>query len=177
MSNRLEDKIRDYLADNLEIIEKGLIFVKKEYKLPNSIGAGGRIDLVARDVYGHVVVIEIKRSDQAARQALNEIHKYTALFKVSQGLDERSLRLIVVSTDWHELRLPLSEFAETSQYPVEGVLITAGIDGVVTQVSKIDLARRLGPVRISRVTVHADYLVALKSLIKTVAVGLPESSD
>lgn len=151
MINRLEDKIRDYLANHLDIIEKGLVFVDKEFELYSPVGAGGRIDLLARDTYGHVVVIEIKRSDQAARQALNEMHKYTALFRISQGLDESRLRLMVVSTDWRELRLPLSEFAETTPYSVEGISITATPDGVVTQVSKMALMEKTGAVKISRV--------------------------
>jgi Endonuclease NucS len=149
MSNRLEDKIRDYLADHLEILEAGLSFVDKEYELKNPVGAGGRIDLLARDIYGHVVVVEIKRSDQAARQALHEIHKYTALFRSSQGLDESRLRLIVVSTEWHELLLPLSEFAETTTYRVEGISITALPDGVVTRASKVTLSKKGGAVKIS----------------------------
>jgi hypothetical protein len=133
------------------MIEQGLVFVDKEYRLPSVAGANGRIDIVARDRFGHVVVIEIKRSDQAARQALHEVHKYTALFRISQGLDESRLRLIVVSTDWHELQLPLSEFAGTTQYSVEGILITATAVGSVTHVSKIDLSVSTGPVKVSRV--------------------------
>jgi RecB family endonuclease NucS len=69
MINRLEDKIRDYLADHLDFLEKGLKLVDKEYVLPSPIGAGGRIDIVARDLFGHVVIIEIKRCDKTARQA------------------------------------------------------------------------------------------------------------
>src|SRR5665213_2005039 len=129
MANRLEDKIRDYLADHLELLETGLQFVDKEYELASSLGAGGRIDILARDICGNVVVIEIKRSDQAARDALHEIHKYTALFRISQGLDESRIRLIVVSTEWHELRVPLSEFAETTPYTVEAISIVALPDG------------------------------------------------
>ena len=139
------------MADHLELLETGLVLVDREYKLHSSVGAGGRIDILARDIYGHVVVIEIKRSDQAARQALNEIHKYTALFRISQGLDESQIRLMVVSTDWHELRLPLSEFAETTSYPVEAISIVARPDGVITAVSRVDLLPKGSALKISRV--------------------------
>ncbi|MGN2386238.1 endonuclease NucS domain-containing protein [Pseudomonas syringae] len=61
--NKLESKIRDYLSDNLELIEKGLMLIKKEFPLENSHGAGGSIDILAKDKLGHYVVIEIKRSD------------------------------------------------------------------------------------------------------------------
>jgi hypothetical protein len=151
MADRFEDKIRDYLADHLELLETGLVLVDKEHELHTSLGAGGRIDILARDIYGHVVVIEIKRSDQSARQALNEIHKYVALFRISQGLDESGVRLMVVSTDWHELRLPLSEFAETTAYPVEAISIAASPDGAITGVSRITLLQKTPALKISRV--------------------------
>lgn len=162
MSNRLEDKIRDYLADHLDLLEIGLKFVDKEYGMPNDMGAGGRIDLLARDIYGHVVVIEIKRSDQTARQALHEIHKYTALFRNSQGLDESRLRLMVVSTEWHELRLPFSEFAQATPYSVEGISITVQPDGVVTNVSKVKLLEKTAALKISRAQCIYLYQTAAK---------------
>lgn len=137
--DRLEDKIRDYLAEHLDLLESGLEFVEKEYPLPSKIGAGGRIDLLAKDSFGHRVIIEIKRADQSARQALHEIHKYIALFRGSQGLDESRIRLIVVSTTWHELLLPLSEFAATTPYSVDGIAITALPDGTITQATKVSL--------------------------------------
>ncbi|HEV2380844.1 MAG TPA: endonuclease NucS domain-containing protein [Terriglobia bacterium] len=150
MLNRLEDKIRDHLAEHLNILEDGLALIDKEYPLPSPIGAGGRIDLLARDIFGHVVVIEIKRSDQAARQALNEIHKYTALFRIRAGLDESKIRLMVVSAEWHELLLPLSEFAAVTPYPVEGINISALPDGTVTTVSKVKLVKRGSALNISQ---------------------------
>jgi len=96
--NRLEGKIRDYLKDHLDLIEDNLTYIDNEYPIKSPYGAGGRIDILAKDRYGQFVIIEIKRSDQAARQTLNELHKYSALFRVNQGLDEKNLRLMVVST-------------------------------------------------------------------------------
>jgi hypothetical protein len=136
MSRRLEDRIRDYLANNLDVLERGLTLVDTEYTLPSNVGAGGRIDIVARDICGHVLVIEIKRSDQSARQAITEICKYVALFRIDQGLDEKQVRLVVVSTDWHELLLPLSEFAEASKYSVDGYAITVSQDGIIEKCTK-----------------------------------------
>lgn len=142
MANRLEDRIRDFLAEHLELLEPGLVLVEKEYRLPNPLGAGGKIDLVAKDPFGHIVIIEIKRSDQAARQALNEVHKYTALFRTLQGLDETRVRVMVVSTEWRELLVPFSEYAETAAYSVVGLLISAVADGTVSRVEKISRAPR-----------------------------------
>ncbi|MSQ47616.1 MAG: DUF91 domain-containing protein [Deltaproteobacteria bacterium] len=151
MNNRLEDKIRDYLACHLDLLESGLTLLKAEYVLSNSVGAGGRIDIVAKDRFGHVLVIEIRRSDQAARQALNEIFKYTALFRRDQGLDETHVRLFVVSTEWHELLLPLSEYAETAAYTVDGFSIVALPDGTITSAAKVALAPRAEAIELSRI--------------------------
>jgi len=150
MNNRLEDKIRDYLAANLELLESGLLLLHKEYIIKSPHGAGGKIDIIAKDRFGHFLIIEIKRSDQVARSALNEIHKYVALFRIRQGINENKLRLMVVSTEWHELLLPLSEFAATSQYAVEGIDIKVMPDGVITTVSKVDLVSKTASLKMSR---------------------------
>ena len=62
MRTLLEDRIRDFLAENLDLLEPHLELIGKEYQLPSRIGAGGRIDLLAKDPFGHFVLIEIKRS-------------------------------------------------------------------------------------------------------------------
>lgn len=156
MADRLEDRIRDFLGEHLGLLDVGLQLVEKEYRLPNPLGAAGKIDLVAKDSFGHIVIIEIKRSDQAARQALNEVHKYTALFRTLQGLDETRVRVIVVSTEWHELLLPLSEYAQTAKYTVDGIAITASADGTVTSAEKISFAERGTPLTLARA--QAIYL-------------------
>lgn len=151
MNDRLEDKIRDFLAQHLDVLESGLTLFKTEYVLPNAIGAGGRIDIIARDRFGNYLVIEIKRSDQAARHALNEIFKYTGLFRRNQGLDETKVRLFVVSTDWHELLLPLSEYAETAAYAVDGFAIIASPDGTVKSATAVTLTPRPKGISLSRI--------------------------
>ncbi|MDF1813144.1 MAG: endonuclease NucS [Verrucomicrobiales bacterium] len=139
--NRLEDRIRDFLCENLECLESGLQLFKKEQRLllEEHMGAGGRVDIVAKDRFGHFVLIEIKRSDQAARQAVHEISKYTALFRARFGLDEEKVRIMVVSTSWHELRLPLTEFKRASRYHVEGKQIEANQTGDVLSVKDVGL--------------------------------------
>ena len=141
--NRLEDRIRDYLAEHLELLETGLVLEGKEFRLSNPNGAGGRIDILARDRLGHFVVIEIKRSNQAARQTLNEVHKYTALFRQRHGLDASSIRIIIASTEWHELRLPLAEFVAYSQYDTKGFEIEASEEGYVRASKELDLKLNL----------------------------------
>ncbi|UIK01714.1 endonuclease NucS (plasmid) [Rhizobium leguminosarum] len=108
-----ESELRDYLESNLHLIEPGLRLLAKEHVLENPEGSGGRVDILARDAFGHNVCIEIKRSDASARSALNELSKYIALLVERDRLQPEMIRCVVVSTHWKELRLPLSYFAQS----------------------------------------------------------------
>src|SRR5207249_2579649 len=83
---------RDYLSANLNIIEEQLVLVAVEFEVPNDHGAKGFIDILERDRCGHHVVIELKRSDQAGRTALHELHKYVALLRVHHGIGYEQVR-------------------------------------------------------------------------------------
>ena len=68
----LERGLRDFLAENPDLIEKGLSVVGKEY----DISGAGRVDLVCKDKRGNYVVIETKKgreSDQVVGQILRYI--------------------------------------------------------------------------------------------------------
>lgn len=115
-----EGEFRDYLAERLCLVEPGLTLLRTEYVLDNPEGVGGRVDILARDTFGHVVCIEIKRSDNSARGTLNELSKYVTLLVERDRVPKEMIRCILVSTHWTELLLPLSYFACTT-----GVDITA----------------------------------------------------
>lgn len=136
-----ESKIRDFLSDNLNIIENGLELIDTEYHISNSYGASGRIDILARDIYGHYIIIEIKRSNQTARQALHEIHKYVGLLRLKFKLPSDKIRCIIVSTHWDELLVPFSEFTRNFDYPSEGYKIKINNYG---KILKIELVNPLG---------------------------------
>ncbi len=125
-----EADLRDHVAARLETLEPGLELTKIEYDLPNPDGAGGRVDIVALDRLGHVVVIELKRSDRSARATLNELSKYVSLLINEARVPKEAIRCMVLSTDWHELRLPLSFFAATAGVHVEGLCVVRASDGV-----------------------------------------------
>ncbi|MTK04709.1 endonuclease NucS domain-containing protein [Micromonospora sp. CP22] len=74
-----ENAVRDALASRLALIEPGLKCVATAYRLPSRVGAGGRIDILARDTTGSFVIIELKRTEAAAEVALHELHKYVEL--------------------------------------------------------------------------------------------------
>lgn len=134
--NQFEARIRDYLAVNLKIVEPDLVLIQKEFPLPNPMGAGGSIDILARDSLGHYVVIEIKRSNQAARAALHELTKYVALLKASLGIRSEMIRALLLSTEWHELNVPFSEYQRACEVPTDGYLLFAAEDGVISEVKK-----------------------------------------
>ncbi len=115
-----EEEFRDHLAERLELVEPGLTLLKTEYGLDNPEGSGGRIDILARDAFDHIVCIEIKRSDNSARGTLNELSKYVTLLVERDRVPREMIRCVVVSTHWSELLLPLSYFAYST-----GVDVTA----------------------------------------------------
>lgn len=115
-----ERELRDELALRLELLEPGLALLDTEYPLTNPDGSGGRIDILARDSFDHLLCIEIKRSDNSARGTLNELSKYVSLLVERDRVPRETIRCIVVSTHWDELLLPLSYFAYSA-----GVDVTA----------------------------------------------------
>lgn len=131
-----EADVRDSLASQLDQIEDGLEFVEKELELPNAVGARGFIDIFARDRFGNYVVVEVKRADQTARQALHEIVKYAELLQREHGIAAHKIRLIVASTHWHELAVPFSAFARISPYSLDGIELTVDDVGNVTAVAR-----------------------------------------
>ncbi len=78
---KTEAALRDELATKLFLIEPGLTLIEKEHPLPNRIGAKGFIDILARDRFGNRVIMELKRSNQTARQSLHKIMKYVPLLE------------------------------------------------------------------------------------------------
>ncbi|MEQ1829181.1 MAG: endonuclease NucS domain-containing protein, partial [Pirellula sp.] len=109
-----ESDIRNNLANCLEKLEPGLELIAIEFPLPNLIGTRGFIDILARDRFNNRVIIELKRSDQAARQAIHELHKYVALLRMKEGLSHGTIRTMLVSTEWSELRVPFAEFKRST---------------------------------------------------------------
>jgi hypothetical protein len=130
IQKRSEAEIRDHLASNLDLIETGLTLLKKEEHLPNDEGAAGFVDIFAQSSTGQLVIVEIKKSDAAARQAIQELSKYAALLKTKRLIKETEYRLIVASTHWHELHVPFSEFVHATRYQCAGYQINLGIDGL-----------------------------------------------
>ncbi|MEK4381927.1 endonuclease NucS domain-containing protein [Aeribacillus sp. FSL K6-2848] len=139
----MEDKIRDQLAANLAFIERGLELIEKEYMLENFYGTKGFIDILAKDSYNRFVIIELKRSNQASRQAIHEIMKYVGLLKRKFKVKESEIRVIIISTHWDELIIPFSELLSQTSYFIEGYQIE--IDDNYNPISKTKVAPIANP--------------------------------
>lgn len=150
MTKPNENAIRDFLAERLELVEPGLTLVDREHYLKNAQGAAGFLDIFARDQSGRLVIIEIKRTDAAAREALQELFKYAALIREKYLVRYVEYRLILLAVEWRELGVPYSEFVKSAPFEISAGEITLGEDGWPTNVQPyVPLATAL-PRRISR---------------------------
>lgn len=135
-----ETAIRDYIAARLDLIEPGLTFVDKEFYLKNSNGASGFLDIFARSATGQLVIIEIKKTNSAAREAIQELYKYAALLRERYLIQDIEYRLILLSVEWHELLTPYSEFVQTAPYEVLAgriILNDTGVPDAIEPVAPI----------------------------------------
>jgi hypothetical protein len=133
-----EAELCAHLAADIGLVENGLEFLAAEYALKGEGGAGGRIDLLAKDKIGHIVCIEVKRSDRSARETVNELCKYVTLLIERDRVQRENIRCMVVSTHWHELQLPLSYFAATAGVDVRGLEASAAEGTLVLGPRRLD---------------------------------------
>lgn len=131
-----ENQIRDIISENMSILESGLSLLKKEQYIPGDIGTRSFIDLYARDVDGHHVIIEIKRSNAAAREAIHEIYKYVESVKRHLAVRDDEIRVFIVSTEWKELIVPFSHFVSDTSLSVIGLDLQpcAGGDNFISSI-------------------------------------------
>lgn len=156
-----ESIIREKLSKSLFLLEDGLIFIEEEHPLPNKLGAKGFIDILAKDKFGNRVIIELKRSNQTARQALHEIFKYVALFSIHHGLPTHKIRCFIVSTEWHELKIPYSQFIKTTETQTCGYSIDVDSGGDILNaelIEPLDLPDNIKPFE-----QHSIYLFCQKA--------------
>lgn len=124
-----ESVIRDALACELSVLEPGLVFVQTEFKVSTPDGSRGSIDILARDAVGLYVIIELKRSDATAREALHELQKYIGVLPFHLRVPAHRIRCMLVSTEWRELRRPFSNFKENFPHPLDGFELTVDATG------------------------------------------------
>ncbi|MBN9330860.1 endonuclease NucS domain-containing protein [Comamonas sp.] len=145
MTTPNESAIRDSLMQRLELIEPGLQLVQREHYLRNEHGASGFLDILARDSKGRLVVIEIKKTDAAAREALQELFKYAALLRSKYLVRELDYRLVILAVEWHELLVPYSEFLQRASYEVSAgkvILDSSGLPERTEAVEPIETSKQ-----------------------------------
>jgi len=123
MSTQIEHIIRDWLVAHPDFIEEGLQVLDKEHYLFDEIGSSGFIDILCQDVYQNFVIVEIKRSDAAARQTFTEVLKYAELIQHTYNAKDSELRIIIISTHWNEIIRAFSQICFKSQFAVQGLQI------------------------------------------------------
>lgn len=135
-----ERELSEYLSRNLNLIEPGMVLLGTNYPVANEVsGAGGSFDILAMDQFKNKVIIEVKRSDQVARQALHELSKYISLMMEAGKVNQNKIRCFVVSTDWHELDVPLAFFKESCPVNVKGFAVSAVNGSVVVEERKLPI--------------------------------------
>ena len=118
-----ESALRDLIAQKISQLKPGLTLLQKEQYIPGKHGTKSFIDLYARDEKGRHVLIELKRSNIAARQALHEVSKYVEQVKQHFGVKDSEIFAIIASTEWGELLLPFSRFCEDAGFSIEKIQI------------------------------------------------------
>lgn len=123
-----ESQLRDLISFNITKLKSDLTLLKKEQYIPNEFGTNGFIDLYAKDKFGNHVLIEIKRSDAASREALHEINKYVEGVKRHFGVKDTEIHVIIASSEWGELLVPFSRFLNDTTFSLQGYEIVVTED-------------------------------------------------
>ncbi|WP_428515481.1 endonuclease NucS domain-containing protein [Roseovarius sp.] len=133
-----ESTLRDDLIDKLELLEPGLIYSQKEQYIPNKFGTRSFIDFVARDATNKLVLVEVKKTKAAEREAVHEVLKYIDGVKRHLGLKEDEIRVFVVSPDWSELFVPFSSLVHRTHCSVVGFKLRVTETGEVTGAHELE---------------------------------------
>jgi hypothetical protein len=118
-----ESEIRDLVAANLSRIDPklSLVGVEQEVRMPD--GRYAKIDILAKDKFGCFTVIEIKKSEQTARSTVQQLYTYASYLKARKRLRSDQIRCVALSTHWHGLSAPFSEFKHFSEYQSIALMI------------------------------------------------------
>jgi hypothetical protein len=123
-----ESEIRENIASHLHLLDPNLKLLAQEHHIKMSHGRSSYVDILAKDEFGCFTVIELKKSDQTARSAIQQLMKYANMLKRKNRLEESQIRCVVVSTVWRELEEAFDEFCHVSQYEFKGYSVVYNKD-------------------------------------------------
>jgi DNA-binding MarR family transcriptional regulator len=111
-----EALLQDYLKDNLNLIEEGLLLINTEHKLED-----GRIDILAKDHTGKICIIELKVIDNDEKLVFQSVY-YPTLF-------DEEVRMITVAPNYVNKiydSLNSLKYVEMKQYEIinDNLIIT-----------------------------------------------------
>lgn len=115
-----ESDIRENIAAHLHLLDPNLKIVAQEHYIHMPDGKTAYVDILAKDDFGCFTVIELKKSDQTARTAIQQLLKYASFLKNKNRLEESQVRCVVISTVWKELKEAFDEITHVSQYDFKG---------------------------------------------------------
>jgi hypothetical protein len=136
--NVSEAHIRDLLASGLSVLEPGLELLDIEKYIPSTLGTRSFLDLLAKDRSGHWVIIEVKKTDAAAREAAHEIFKYAEAVQRHFGARSDEIRVIVASVEWKELLIPFSRLKTETRISVDGFRLGLDADGKTLRATLVE---------------------------------------
>ena len=100
-------------------------------------GTKGFVDILAKDCKDHLTVIEVKKSNSTAREAIHEVFKYLEGVKINKGLRDDEIRLLILSTEWDELLIPFSSLCQNSTVNIEGYRIQVSENRTLSSVKRV----------------------------------------
>jgi hypothetical protein len=110
----MENDLRDFLAENIFLVEKGLTLIGKEYDTREA----GRIDLLCKDKNGYHVVIELKKG-RIGHEVVGQALKYIGW--VQKNLNKKTRGIVVVNEPDDKLlyaALPIGDLVKIKYYKV-----------------------------------------------------------
>lgn len=110
----MEKDLRDFLAENVFVIEKGLTLIEKEYDTREA----GRIDLLCKDKTGVHVVVELKKG-KIGHEVVGQALKYIGWVQKNKNKKARGIIIVNEPDDkLHYATLPLKDLVKVKYYKV-----------------------------------------------------------
>ncbi|MDN5047566.1 endonuclease NucS [Aliarcobacter butzleri] len=119
-----ESDIRKHLFNYLTLYFPELVPIKEE-QLVKYEEQYCFIDILAKDNENNFVIIELKKTNAATREAIHEIIKYSEFVKKTYAVNDDNIKIIIMSTEWKELFIPFSKFYYSNNlFDIKGVHLT-----------------------------------------------------